>query len=186
MQLAILSLVIGLVESLIPPSFSPITAVGCGQKISSTNISMTVKKLQPMNKRGCFILLEGLDRSGKSTQAKILADSLRSAVGKPESVTVMKFPDRSGPIGSFIGSYLCGKRELDDTSCHLLFSAERWEMAEKIRKIIRSGNHIVCDRYAYSGVSFTKAKGSRSLEWCKGTDRGLPKPDIGERMYITG
>ncbi len=137
-----------------------------------------------INQRGCFILLEGLDRCGKSTQTDILASSLRSAIGRLDSVTTMKFPERSSPIGSFIGSYLSGKGELEDTSCHLLFSADRWEEAGKIRKIIGSGNHIVCDRYAYSGVAFTAAKGSKSVEWCKGADRGLPKPDIGEIICI--
>lgn len=39
------------------------------------------------------------------------------------------------------------------------------------------GKHIVCDRYAYSGVAFSAAKGL-SLDWCKKTDVGLPKPDL--------
>ena len=34
----------------------------------------------------------------------------------------------------------------------------------------------VCDRYAYSGVAFTSAKGL-DLDWCKTCDRGLPAPD---------
>ena len=34
----------------------------------------------------------------------------------------------------------------------------------------------VCDRYAYSGVAFTSAKGLE-LEWCKTCDKGLPAPD---------
>merc|ERR1711916_185912 len=35
---------------------------------------------------------------------------------------------------------------------------------------------IVCDRYAYSGVAFTAAKGF-AIDWCKAPDAGLPKPD---------
>ncbi len=180
MRLAAPSIVICLLEPLVSLSWSPITNVrlGCAEGKSETAHRMTGAIGVD---RGCFILLEGLDRCGKSTQTEILANSLRSAIGKSESVTVMKFPERSSSIGSLIGSYLSGEQELDNTSCHLLFSAQRWEASEKIRKVINSGNHIVCDRYAYSGVAFTAAKGSRSFQWCKGADRGLPKPDIGER-----
>ncbi len=39
------------------------------------------------------------------------------------------------------------------------------------------GTNIILDRYAYSGVAFTSAKGL-DLEWCKNSDKGLPKPDI--------
>lgn len=46
-----------------------------------------------------------------------------------------------------------------------------------IEETLENGNHIVCDRYAYSGVAFSTAKGM-SLDWCKSCDNGLPKPDI--------
>jgi hypothetical protein len=36
----------------------------------------------------------------------------------------------------------------------------------------------VCDRYAFSGVAFSAAKGTLSIDWCKAPDRGLPKPDL--------
>ncbi len=39
------------------------------------------------------------------------------------------------------------------------------------------GTTVVVDRYAYSGVAFTAAKGL-ALEWCKGPDKGLPAPDM--------
>ena len=36
----------------------------------------------------------------------------------------------------------------------------------------------MCDRYAFSGVAFSAAKGTLSMDWCKAPDRGLPKPDL--------
>ena len=42
---------------------------------------------------------------------------------------------------------------------------------------IESGTHVIIDRYAFSGVAFTAAKGL-DFEWCKNPDRGLPKPDV--------
>jgi dTMP kinase len=42
---------------------------------------------------------------------------------------------------------------------------------------LKQGTSIILDRYAYSGVAFTSAKGL-NFEWCKNSDKGLPKPDI--------
>jgi len=66
---------------------------------------------------------------------------------------------------------------LEDRSIHLLFSANRWECKNKIYEALNSGTTIVVDRYAYSGVAFTSAKGI-DLNWCKDPDRQLPAPDI--------
>jgi dTMP kinase len=75
-------------------------------------------------KRGALIVLEGLDRSGKSSQSKALGTFLRS---RGESVEEWRFPDRTTAIGQMISSYLTGASELDDSAIHLLFSANRWE-----------------------------------------------------------
>ena len=126
-------------------------------------------------KRGAFILFEGVDRCGKTTQTARLADKLRGA-GTP--VELIRFPDRTTTIGKMIDAYLQNACELDDRSVHLLFSANRWEVASKIIDKLNKGITIVADRYAFSGVCYTAAKGGQSLEWCKGPDVGLPKPDI--------
>ena len=76
-----------------------------------------------------------------------------------------------------INSYLTMGCELDDRAIHLLFSANRWELASEIKKHLSSGTTIVCDRYAFSGVAFSASKDGLEMEWCKNPDRGLPAPD---------
>lgn len=71
----------------------------------------------------------------------------------------MNFPDRSTPIGQFINEYLCGKTDTCNQTLHLLFSANRWENYRKIEGALQSGVNIVCDRYWYSGVAYSMAKG---------------------------
>ena len=61
---------------------------------------------------------------------------------------------------------------------HLLFSANRWELEKRIVSSLEAGTHVLVDRYAYSGVAFSAAKPGLSLEWCKQSDRGLPRPDL--------
>lgn len=125
--------------------------------------------------RGALIVLEGCDRTGKTTQAHKLVESL---VADGKSAIFMRFPDRSTKIGGIINSYLgCGS-ELEDHAIHLLFSANRWEFLPKIMSTLYSGTSIIIDRYAFSGVAFSAAKEDMSLEWCKHSDVGLPKPDL--------
>ncbi|KAF9916378.1 hypothetical protein BX616_003929 [Lobosporangium transversale] len=124
--------------------------------------------------RGRFILLEGCDRAGKSTQCAMLVAALKE---RGHSVELCKFPDRTTTIGKMIHAYLTNTEELDDRAIHLLFSANRWEAMQTIKRKLLAGTHLVVDRYAYSGVAFSAAKGL-DLTWCKDPDRGLIRPDI--------
>ncbi|XP_028405572.1 thymidylate kinase-like [Dendronephthya gigantea] len=125
--------------------------------------------------RGAMIVFEGCDRCGKSTQCLKLVEYLRSAGRKVE---LFRFPDRSTAIGKTIDSYLQGRSELDDHAIHLMFSANRWEMKSKMKRLLEEGTTLVIDRYAYSGVAFTAAKHNFDLRWCKLPDSGLIAPDI--------
>ncbi|CAD7926198.1 unnamed protein product [Amoebophrya sp. A120] len=124
--------------------------------------------------RGLFFVFEGLDRSGKSTQSERLFEYLRES---GRAVKKLQFPNRTTTIGGLINSYLQSKSELSDEAIHLLFSANRWETSVEIEKDLAAGTTIVCDRYAFSGVAYTAAKGKKSLSWCKAPDVGLPEPD---------
>lgn len=129
--------------------------------------------------RGSLILIEGLDRSGKLTQAEILASKLKA--------DLVKFPDRLTPIGQIINRYLTDKNfDLPDQSAHLLFSANRWERANQLEETLRSGKNVVMDRYIYSGIAYSLAKKGAemdSYDWLYGPDRGLPKPDL--TLFLT-
>eukprot|EP00933_Yihiella_yeosuensis_P045281 TRINITY_DN40642_c0_g1_i1.p1 TRINITY_DN40642_c0_g1~~TRINITY_DN40642_c0_g1_i1.p1 ORF type:complete len:281 (-),score=67.69 TRINITY_DN40642_c0_g1_i1:126-968(-) len=122
--------------------------------------------------RGCFFVFEGLDRSGKSTQSK----KITSYLEKIGPVKWMCFPNRETPIGVMIDLYLRNQLELPDDAVHRLFSANRWEMSNSLVEDLRAGTTVVCDRYAFSGVAYSSAKGL-DFTWCQEPDRGLPCPD---------
>ncbi|BGP53789.1 hypothetical protein JCM8202_005562 [Rhodotorula sphaerocarpa] len=125
-------------------------------------------------RRGAFIVLEGLDRSGKSTQvAQLVADLQAQGV----DAVAARFPDRTLSTGQMIDAYLTQKAELDDRAIHLLFSANRWERAAQIVRDLENGKTVVCDRYAFSGIAFSVIKGL-SWSWCRAPDIGLPAPDL--------
>lgn len=128
-------------------------------------------------KRGLLFSFEGVDRSGKTTQSKKLQEQLQKDGLKVE---LIRFPDRTTRTGKVIDRYLKGAKgedDLDDRAIHLLFSANRWESAQRIRSLLESGTHVILDRYAHSGVAYTMAKGGISLVWSCAPDVGLPEPD---------
>jgi dTMP kinase len=148
---------------------------------NNNNNALHSVKNPPSAKRGAFIVLEGVDRCGKTTQCSLLLKHLMSL---GVAAAAMRFPDRTTAVGTLIHQYLTGGADLDDRAIHLLFSANRWEGASQLEEhLFRRGQTVVCDRYAYSGVAFTSAKprvqqgGPLSLEWCRQPDMGLPAPD---------
>ncbi|GME77427.1 hypothetical protein B5S31_g3274 [[Candida] boidinii] len=133
--------------------------------------------------RGALIVIEGLDRTGKTTQTNQLIEKLNSIDKKIE---LFKFPQRETIIGKLINSYLTSKPseddkdgeiiKLNDYSIHLLFSANRWELIDKIKNLLEQGVTVLLDRYVYSGVAYSSAKGL-DFDWCLSSDIGLIKPD---------
>jgi len=132
--------------------------------------------------RGALIVFEGCDRSGKTTVCERLVKHLNDTkqLGKDdkESAKMMRFPDRTTRIGQDINDYLQNETELNDRVIHLLFSANRWEKESEMKKALNAGQHVIIDRYAFSGVAFSAAKEGMDLEWCRQPDRELPKPDL--------
>jgi dTMP kinase len=128
-------------------------------------------------KRGLFVVFEGIDRSGKTSQVELLVSHLKHE--KKIKVKHMRFPDRSSPIGEIINQYLTKDDvKMNDPAIHLLFSCNRWEKSQEIEKTLLKGTHIIADRYTYSGVAFSHAKGTLTMDFCKSSDEGLPAPDI--------
>lgn len=123
--------------------------------------------------RGMVIVLEGLDRVGKSTQCKKLIESLRK---QGQTAELIRFPDRTLATGKLISEYLSGNANINGQTVHLLFTANRWELFQKMLDMINSGTTLVIDRYSYSGIAYSSAKGL-DFNWCKNAETGLIKPD---------
>jgi dTMP kinase len=128
-----------------------------------------------------FIVFEGCDGAGKSTQLSLLNDYLLS---KGKIVHNLVFPDRTTITGKIINEYLSKNKEvgekIDNMTLHMLFSSNRYEKKTYIEKILSNKNideYILCDRYIYSGIAYSYATGC-DYDFCKTIDKYLPKPDI--------
>ena len=91
--------------------------------------------------RGAFILFEGVDRCGKSTQSALLNKYLEEKY--PGKSSLIRFPDRTSNIGQLINSYLQSTCNLSDQAIHLLFSANRWEASQNIISDLNAGKNLV-------------------------------------------
>ncbi|MFB3889683.1 MAG: dTMP kinase [Candidatus Bathyarchaeia archaeon] len=127
-----------------------------------------------MAKKGAFIVIEGLDGSGKTTQARILAQRLRRSHG-----AVYTQEPSSGRIGLFIRNrILYGERRPPTTVEALLFAADRIDHVQnEVQPALDEGRLVVSDRYVYSSLAYQGSAGL-SLEWIEAINQHALKPDL--------
>jgi len=134
-----------------------------------------------MGKKGIFIVIEGLDGSGKTTQATLLAKKLS------QSYNVMLTAEPSqGKIGTFIREgCLYEDKRLPTEAEALLFAADRIDHIEKeIKHALEEGKLVICDRYVYSSIAYQGSAGL-SLDWIKTINARALQPDFSVLIDVT-
>lgn len=136
-----------------------------------------------------FIVLEGLDGAGKSTQIRMLRQLFADRGVESEYV---HFPRFDSPVyGQLIARFLRGEfggvQEVDPYLVALIFAGDRADAAPQIRQWLDEGKAVVLDRYVYSNVGFQCAKlpageeRDRLADWIVNLEFGhnaLPRPDL--------
>jgi len=132
-----------------------------------------------MAKRGVFICIEGIDASGKSTQARWLVRNLRR---RGFDAIYTTEPSKS-EVGSFIRRYILQrKRRVPAVVEALLFAVDRVDHVEsKIEPALESGKIVVSDRYVYSSLAYQGAAGL-DVGWIEQINRMALPPDLA--IYI--
>ena len=127
-----------------------------------------------MRKKGVFIVIEGLDGSGKTTQTNLLAKKL----SENHKVLCTAEPSQ-GKIGSFIrNGCLYEEKRLPTEAEALLFAADRIEhMQNEIAPSLAEGKTVICDRYIYSSLAYQGSVGL-SLDWIKTINARALQPDF--------
>lgn len=100
-----------------------------------------------------FIVFEGIDKSGKTTQIALVQ---RALTERGHNVSVYKMPDRTSETGKLISQYLGGNLNLTENEAAELFARNRAEMIPLIDKDLSEGKTVLCDRYVYSGAAYSK------------------------------
>jgi len=121
-----------------------------------------------------LIAFEGLDQSGKQTQAELVRDRL---IAGRRSVYLLSFPDYGTPIGEEIERALRGARNYAPDVMQLLYVANRYEWRTEIERRRSDGEILICDRYLASSVAYGEAQGLDPA-WLLEIQRYLPQPDL--------
>ena len=130
---------------------------------------------------GLLIAFEGLDQSGKQTQAELLRDRLKQSGRKARLVS---FPDYGTSIGEEIARALAGEREYGPDVMQLLYVANRYERKEDLKRWLDGGLILVCDRYMASSVAYGEAFGLDPA-WLVDMQKYLPQPALTIMLDIT-
>jgi dTMP kinase len=120
--------------------------------------------------RGHLIAFEGLDQSGKQTQAELLRDFLKEQGRKARLVS---FPDYGTSIGEEIARALSNERDYGPDVMQLLYVANRYEKKSDLERWIEGGLILVSDRYTASSVAYGEAFGLDPA-WLTDMQRFLP------------
>lgn len=138
--------------------------------------------------KGVFIVIEGSDGSGKSTQFNLLREFFER---QNKKVKTYKFPRYEKPSSHFVTSYLNGHYgDANSLGAHtpsLFYALDRFEAGSEIRKDIEEGNVVLCDRYVGSNMAHQgqkindEAERRAYFEWVHNLEfsmLGIPKPHV--------
>lgn len=136
-----------------------------------------------MKKNGLFIVFEGIDGSGTSTQAMLLRDRL-SADGY---ATTLTSEPSEGPIGNMIRQGMKGRLQfssdptLFDRQMAYLFAADRHDhlhnITDGVLKLTEQGTHVISTRYFFSSYAY-HCESDDSLAFVKKLNEAFPNPDL--------
>lgn len=117
-----------------------------------------------MSGKGVFIVLEGIDGTGKSTISKKLRAWLEEK-GREVVLT-------AEPTGDWLGMAVrrANNEDLDPRTESLLFTADRCQHTLRIEEMLKKGKVVICDRYygstvAYQGAALEKDMGDNAVSW---------------------
>src|SRR5216684_1333433 len=128
-----------------------------------------------------LIAFEGLDQSGKQTQAEMLRDHLKADGRKARLVS---FPDYGTSIGEEIARALQGERDYGPEVMQLLYIANRYERKPDLQRWLDGGLILVSDRFTASSIAYGEAQGL-DPRWLTDAQKFLPVPVLTVLLDIT-
>jgi dTMP kinase len=132
---------------------------------------------------GRFIVIEGIDGAGTTTQARRLVAALRSR----NIAAIETREPTDGPVGALLRQVLRGRlvsatgTAFSWQELALLFAADRLEHASnELNPRRKEGTWLVCDRYDYSSVAYQSASAADAgvIPWLRELNRHAPRPDL--------
>lgn len=132
-------------------------------------------------------MLEGIDGSGKNTQAKLLCDRLHQEGYRAEQISFPQYGKKSaGPIEEYLNGVYGPPANINPYAASLFFAIDRFDLSQKIRAALTQGIIVICDRYVDSNAGHQGGKikdpheRARFLKWLYELEYDIldvPRPD---------
>jgi dTMP kinase len=127
-----------------------------------------------MKNKGIFIVFEGIDGGGKSTQIKMLAEYFKDKGYQVE----FHMEPTEGMVGSLLWTYMKSKdRSFNPETEALLFAADRIEHGKTIKQALEEGKVVISDRYLHSSLAYQGAAGV-DPDWMQSLNKHALKPSL--------
>jgi len=139
-------------------------------------------------RKGKFIVFEGLDGSGKSTQTNLLVNYLKQ---RGREVVKIDFPQHGEGSSAMVDNYLNGKygtaESVGPYIASVFYACDRYDAKDKIEEWLNNGKIVIADRYLASNIGHQggkikdKAERLKYFKWLYDFEFKLfkiPKPDI--------
>lgn len=127
-----------------------------------------------MNHNGLFIVLEGIDGTGKSTQTRLLTEWFRS---RGREVVASREPT-DGPWGRRIRATAATGRLVAHEELELFLKDRREHVEQLIAPALAAGKVVILDRYYFSTMAYQGARGFDPAEIRRQNEIFAPKPDL--------
>jgi len=139
-------------------------------------------------KLGKFIVIEGVDGSGKATQVRLLTEALIAKGLKVKKIDFPRYGEKSaGPIEEYLSGNYGSANDVGPYRASVFYAIDRYASSFQIRKWLSEGNVVIADRYIASNIGHqggkikSKAKRKEYLKWLYDLEYGIfkiPKPDL--------
>lgn len=145
-------------------------------------------------KRGIFIVIDGTDGAGKTTQTELLVQRMKQE-GYPVMMT--EFPQfekkSAGPVAAYLNGNYGSLEEVGPYRASILYAVDRYDGSFAIRKALASGYHVICTRYVTANMGHQGSKITDPIErqkffdWLYELEYGIfaiPKADLNIILHV--
>ena len=147
--------------------------------------------LKKKKKPGKFIVIDGIDGSGKSTQTQMLADTLKKEAFEVE---LTDFPQYGQKSAGAVEEYLNGKYgQLNSYVASIFYAVDRFDASFKIRRWLDQGKIVISNRYVTANAGHQggkiedRAERVKYFKWLENLEYnifGIPKPDLNIILHV--
>jgi dTMP kinase len=144
--------------------------------------------------RGTFIVIDGVDGTGKATQTKLLTETLRQEGFLVETISFPRYGTKAaGPTEEYLQGKLGTPQEVGPYRASVLFAVDRYLASPQISAWLAAGSIVIADRYVLSNVAYQGGKiadpeaRGKYLAWNLDLEYELfriPRPDLNVILHV--